>query len=81
MSEITPTIKIDAKGMACPGPITELVKAYRKAKNGDIIEVIATDKGFKKDVEAWVKNTKNDLLKLEEAGDVITAYIKVVAKK
>jgi Predicted redox protein, regulator of disulfide bond formation len=36
-------ILVDARGIACPGPITELVKAYRNARNGDIIEVWATD--------------------------------------
>ncbi|MGQ4834016.1 MAG: sulfurtransferase TusA family protein [Candidatus Asgardarchaeia archaeon] len=78
---IEPTIKIDAKGMACPGPITELVKAYRKAKNGDIIEIVVTDPGFKRDVETWVKRTNNELLKLEENEGVITAYIKITGKK
>ncbi len=74
-------IKVDAKGMACPGPISALTRAYRKAKNGDIIEIEATDPGFKPDVEAWVKRTGNELLELTEENGVIRARIKVVAKK
>ncbi|MEB3765452.1 MAG: sulfurtransferase TusA family protein [Desulfurococcales archaeon] len=73
-------IVIDAKGMACPGPITQLIRAYRKAKNGDIIEIYATDSGFKPDVEAWVKKTGNELLELTEENGVIKAVIKVTAK-
>lgn len=74
-------IVVDAKGTACPGPITRLVRAYRQAKNGDIIEVLATDPGFKPDVQAWIKRTGNELLELTEENGVIKAVIKVTAKK
>ncbi|MCI4464314.1 MAG: sulfurtransferase TusA family protein [Thermoproteus sp.] len=74
-------LKVDARGIACPGPITELVKAYRNAKNGDIIEIMATDPGFKPDVEAWIKRTGNQLLELREEGGTYVAVIKVTAKK
>jgi len=74
-------IVVDARGTACPGPITKLVRAYRQAKNGDIIEVLATDPGFKPDVQAWVKRTGNELVELTEEDGVIKAVIKVTAKK
>ena len=80
MSEVKPTITVDARGVACPGPLTSLIKAYRKAKNGDVIEVLATDPGFKADVEAWVKRTGNELISLTQEGDVIKALIKVTAR-
>ena len=80
MSE-KPSVTVDARGMACPGPIAALVRAYRKAKNGDIIEVLATDPGFKPDVQAWINRTGNELIKLEEEGGVIRALIKVTAKQ
>ncbi len=80
MSDVQPTITVDARGVACPGPLTSLIKAYRKAKNGDIIEVLATDAGFKADVEAWVKRTGNELLSITEEGGVIRALIKVTAR-
>ena len=28
------TYNVDSKGTACPGPITDLIRAYRKASNG-----------------------------------------------
>ena len=74
-------IVVDARGMACPGPITKLVRAYRQAKQGDLIEVLATDPGFKPDVEAWAKRTGNEIVELVTEGDVIKAVIKVTAKK
>ena len=77
---MTDKITVDARNMACPGPITRLVKAYRKAKNGDIIEVLASDPGFKPDVEAWCKRTGNELVELTEENGIIKAVIKVTAK-
>ncbi len=80
MTDVTPTISIDARGISCPGPLTNLIKAYRKAKNGDVIEVLATDPGFKSDVKAWVERTGNELISLTEEGGVIRALIKVTAR-
>ncbi len=74
-------IVVDARGTACPGPISKLVRAYRKAKNGDIIEVLATDPGFEPDVKAWVERTGNELVELTKEGDTIKAVIRVTAKK
>ncbi len=78
---MTEKIVVDARGMACPGPITKLVRAYRKAKPGDLIEVIATDPGFKPDVEAWAKRTGNEIVELVEEDGIIRAVIRVTGKK
>ncbi|MEB3861144.1 MAG: sulfurtransferase TusA family protein [Desulfurococcales archaeon] len=74
-------ITVDARGMACPGPITKLVRAYRKASPGALIEVLATDPGFKPDVEAWAKRTGNEIVELAEENGVIRAVIRVTGKK
>ncbi len=74
-------ITVDARGMACPGPITKLVRAYRKASPGTLIEVLATDPGFKPDVEAWAKRTGNEIVELAEENGVIRAVIRVTGKK
>ncbi|WP_188603168.1 sulfurtransferase TusA family protein [Vulcanisaeta souniana] len=74
-------IVVDARGIACPGPITEVVKAYRNARNGDIIEVHATDPGFEPDIKAWIQRTGNQLVELRKDSDKIVAVIKVTAKK
>ena len=40
MSEqVKPTKVIDARGSFCPGPLMELIKAYKEAKKGDVISV------------------------------------------
>ncbi|MFX0077692.1 MAG: sulfurtransferase TusA family protein [Candidatus Hermodarchaeota archaeon] len=77
----TPTILVDCRGMACPGPITEVARAYRKAQNGDVLEILATDPAFVSDIKAWVRATTNKLLSLEENDGIIRALVKITAKQ
>jgi tRNA 2-thiouridine synthesizing protein A len=71
---------VDARGSYCPGPITELIKAYRKAEPGDEIELLATDPAAKSDVKAWAQRSGNEILTIEERGDHIAILLKVVKK-
>ena len=77
----TPTILVDCRGMACPGPITEVARVYRKAKNGDILEILATDLAFTSDIKAWTSATNNELLSIEESEGVIRVLVKITAKQ
>ncbi len=72
---------VDSRGTACPGPITDLLRAYRKANNGDVIELLATDPGVKADAKAWCERTGNELISIVENNKVYTVEIGVVAKK
>jgi len=56
------TIKIDACGLQCPGPIIKLKKAIDEISEGECIEITSTDAGFSRDAEAWCKSTGNTLL-------------------
>ena len=48
-------VQLDAKGLACPMPIVKTKKAMNDLVDGQILEVIATDKGSKADLAAWAK--------------------------
>ena len=72
---------VDSRGTACPGPITDLLRAYRKASNGDVIELLATDPGVKADAKAWCQRTNNEILSTVEKNGVITVEIKITGKK
>ena len=43
---------LDAKGLACPMPIVKTKKAIEDLETGQILEVLATDKGAKNDLTA-----------------------------
>lgn len=54
-------------------------------KDGDILEVTATDSEFIRDIESWYKNTGNSLLEKEGAGEKYKAKIlkgnKIIAEE
>jgi len=71
-------IKINAKGLQCPGPIVQLFTQIKQLSPGDVVEIEATDHGFIKDVAAWCKKTGNKLLSVEEKDNIISARIEKV---
>jgi tRNA 2-thiouridine synthesizing protein A len=60
---------IDSRGSVCPGPVLDLFKAFRKAKDGDEVELLATDPAAEADATAWAKRNRSDvLLVVKDAG-------------
>lgn len=55
-------IQVDACGLQCPGPIIEIKKAADKLKDGEQVEIVATDPGFARDIQAWCNTTGNNLI-------------------
>ncbi|MEM3675745.1 MAG: sulfurtransferase TusA family protein [Thermoplasmataceae archaeon] len=74
------TTVVDSRGTACPGPITDLIRAYRKSKNGDIIELIATDPGVRADAKSWCDRTRNELVDIQENAGEYRVRIKITGK-
>jgi len=68
-------IKIDAKGLSCPGPLMKLKEALDRSSDKAIIEIEATDPGFYKDIQSYAKSKNLSLLSLER-GKVIKAVLK-----
>ncbi|WP_068776816.1 sulfurtransferase TusA family protein [Paenibacillus sp. FJAT-26967] len=71
-------ITVDTKGMACPMPIVKAKKALDTLESGQVMQVISTDKGSLNDFQAWVKQTKHELVKHEEDNGVYTFYVKKI---
>ncbi|QNR20005.1 sulfurtransferase TusA family protein [Exiguobacterium sp. Helios] len=66
---------LDAKGFACPMPIVKTKKAIAGLESGQILEVHATDKGAKNDLQAWAKSGGHELVKHEEEASVLKFWI------
>lgn len=66
MIAVQPTKLIDARGMACPGPLMALIGAIRQGQVGDVIEVWSSDQGSKTDIPAWVTKAKHELVSVVE---------------
>jgi tRNA 2-thiouridine synthesizing protein A len=69
-------IKVDCKGETCPVPLVETRKALRKAKEGDVVEVIGTHPASKKEIPMAVKALGLELLDVQEEGGVWTIRIR-----
>ena len=67
---------LDCVGLYCPMPIVKTAQKIKEMKNGEVLEVIADDKGIKLDMPAWAKTTGNEYLGLEEEGGEIKVYVK-----
>ncbi len=75
------TLKIDACGLQCPGPIMQLKKSMDKLEPGKRVEITATDQGFLKDSESWCSVTGNKLVEKSQNKGRITAVIEKTAEK
>lgn len=64
----------------CPGPITDLFRAYRNAQIGDILELLATDPAAKSDTQAWAKRSGNEILAIIDEKDHIRIQIRIAKK-
>ena len=68
--------ELDARGLNCPLPILRTKKALAEMATGEILKVIATDPGSVKDMQAFAKQTGNDLVNSAEAGGEYTFFMK-----
>ena len=55
---------IDARGLACPGPLMNLIGAIRQGQVGQVFEVLSSDEGSKTDIPAWVAKAKHELVEV-----------------
>ena len=80
-SAMIKTIKIDACGLQCPGPIMQLKKNYDEINLGDRLEISVTDQAFGEDLNGWCRMVGAKLVSMNNSGGVITATVEKVAKE
>ncbi|GGA72035.1 sulfurtransferase TusA family protein [Ornithinibacillus halotolerans] len=69
------TKTLDAKGLACPMPIVKTKKAMDTINSGEVLEVVATDKGALSDIPAWAKSGGHTILEQKTEDDLLYFYI------
>ena len=70
------SLKIDACGLQCPGPIMQVYKAVKSMNEGELLEVSATDPAFQEDIKAWCNRTGHKLMSVKFDNNKFTAVIK-----
>ena len=75
-SNDSPVTKLDATGLACPGPIMRVRDAATKLSAGEILEVSASDAGFISDFPAFCKANGYECLGIESAKGIVTGRLR-----
>jgi tRNA 2-thiouridine synthesizing protein A len=76
MTEHQVAATFDASGLRCPMPILKTKKEVQGIEVGQILKVIATDIGTKKDFPAWAERSGNEIVELVEEGNRLIWYIR-----
>ena len=53
---------VDARGMACPGPLLEAKKSIGSVAVGETIEILSGDASTKNDVPKWAAKVGHEFL-------------------
>lgn len=53
---------LDCSGLLCPMPVIKVSKEIKGMQVGQVLKMIATDKGAPADMSAWSRQTGNELL-------------------
>jgi len=68
---------LDCSGMLCPMPVVKTSKAIKELQSGQVLKMIATDPGAPPDMEAWSRQTGNELLRsMQEDGKFVFFFRK-----
>ncbi len=75
LSNITPSKTVDARSMACPGPLLEAKKGIGGVAVGEVLEILSGDKGSREDIPAWCKKTGHEYLGVVEKDGHDALYV------
>ena len=70
------TRELDTRGLNCPLPILKAKKTLAEMSTGQTLKVIATDPGSMRDLQAFAKQTGNELLEQVTHGDEFTIVLR-----
>jgi len=67
---------LDCIGLYCPMPIIQTAAKMAELAPGQVLEIVADDKGIATDMPAWCESTGNDFLGMEQQGDEYRVYVR-----
>jgi len=67
---------LDCVGLYCPMPIVQTARKIKEMQTGEVLEILADDKGIKQDMPAWCRTTGHECLGIEETGGEIKVYVR-----
>jgi tRNA 2-thiouridine synthesizing protein A len=76
LTTVQPAKTVDARAMACPGPLLEAKKSMGAIKVGDIIEIWSGDKTTRDNISRWCKKLGHDYLGVIDEGGYDRLFVK-----
>ncbi|MBN1165107.1 MAG: sulfurtransferase TusA family protein [Candidatus Krumholzibacteriota bacterium] len=67
---------VDARGTACPGPLLVAKKSIVNIQSGEIMEVLSSDEGTKRDIPKWAEKKGHQFLGFVDDSGYFKIYIK-----
>ena len=67
---------LDARGLLCPMPIVKAGKEMKTLTEGQVLKVLATDRGAIADFPAWAEDTGNELLEWHDEGGALVVFLR-----
>jgi TusA-related sulfurtransferase len=71
-----PDKTVDCIGLFCPMPIVKTKEEIEGMKSGEVLEIIADDPGFEKDLPAWCGMTGEQFLEMKKEDGLLKGYVK-----
>jgi TusA-related sulfurtransferase len=68
---------VDARAVACPGPLLAAKKAIRELESGQLMEVLSADSATKRDIPKWAGKKGHEYLGTVEESGFFRIYMKV----
>jgi NADPH-dependent 2,4-dienoyl-CoA reductase/sulfur reductase-like enzyme/peroxiredoxin family protein/TusA-related sulfurtransferase/rhodanese-related sulfurtransferase len=75
-SSTSPSVSLDCTGLACPGPIVKVREAVNRLKPGEVLEVTASDGGFKRDLPAFCEANGLDCLEIKQEKGMVIGLVR-----
>ena len=70
---------LDARGLLCPMPIVKAGKEIKSLAPGQVLKILATDRGAIADFPAWADDTGHELMEWHEEPDgALVFYVRKV---
>jgi TusA-related sulfurtransferase len=76
LTEIQADAVLDARGLLCPMPVVKAAKEMKLLDPGQVLKIMATDRGSVADIPAWADGTGNELLGSYEEGEVFVFFVR-----
>ena len=76
MAEVKEDRLIDASGLSCPMPVVKAAKEMRSLQPGQVLKIVATDRGSLADIPAWAADTDNELIDTQSDGGRFVFFVR-----